>query len=796
MLNWLLKQANVGDVFLEHRGELTYHVQYPLALLVGLPLVLLVGVGIYVLQRRNLKSSPRSLVLALTVCRTFILALLVAVLAGPFVKLETARENRPVFALVFDRSQSMDLNAGPFNDGDARRIAQAAGMRVSEGPLDPEVRKAINQQTRARLAHAAISAKREQVTELASKRFELKAYTFARDITPVGVDANNFILPEPTPPGGPSSRIGDAIQHVLKEAAGRPVAGIVVFTDGESTGGITLGEMAQACRTANAPVFAVPTGAAAKARDVSIVDVSTSGQVTLGDTARVGVVLESQGYDGKPVKVVVRDGDKVLDTKEITLRSAEQQQVELTFTAEESGPRYLVVEVPPFPDEDHKTNNTDVALLRVSDEKAKVLYVEGLPRWDFRFLKNAMRRDTGLTGRDGKQVDILLEAEWRRKPEAERAKALPQTLEELAAYHTVILGDVSPKLLTPAFLKLLDQAVREKGVGLLIEVGPQAMPHDYDRTLLDLLPVQIDRKAAGVYAPAAKPFKLELTPDGVLHEAMQLYDEPGRNQAAWAQMLPYQWCVAAIRPSPAATVLATNPNVVNNYGKLPLIAWQPAGKGRVMLVGTDSTWLWRQNVADRFFYKFWGQAIRFVARTEDAGKKKSWIEVKPVRAQPGEDATVELRAYTAGGAPVEQPSLPVEITGPGTRTAVVLDADPNTKGRYVGRYRVPTVGDFRFQYSGGTAEARLRVLAAPEEMRYPNVNRSALKALAETTGGEMVELTDPDWHQKIVTKLKGEPKVTRRPPSESTVWDNWMVLAVLVFVYALDVGMRRLGGLS
>ena len=54
-----------------------------------------------------------------------------------------------MFALVFDRSQSMDLNAGPFNDGDARRIAQATGMCVSDGPLDPEVRKAVNQQTRA-----------------------------------------------------------------------------------------------------------------------------------------------------------------------------------------------------------------------------------------------------------------------------------------------------------------------------------------------------------------------------------------------------------------------------------------------------------------------------------------------------------------------------------------------------------------------------------------------------------------------------------------------------------------------
>src|SRR5262245_49068764 len=123
MLNWLLRQANVGDVFLEHPGELTYHVQYPLVLYVGLPVVALLGIGIFILQRRNLKSSPTSLIAALTACRVFILGLLVLVLAGPFVKLETARENRPVFAIIFDRSQSMDLNAGPFADHEARQIS-------------------------------------------------------------------------------------------------------------------------------------------------------------------------------------------------------------------------------------------------------------------------------------------------------------------------------------------------------------------------------------------------------------------------------------------------------------------------------------------------------------------------------------------------------------------------------------------------------------------------------------------------------------------------------------------------
>jgi hypothetical protein len=760
MLHWFLRQAGAGHTFLEHPGDLSLHVQSPLALGVGLPLVALAGVGIYRRQRRNLASSPRRLVVALTACRVAVLGLLVAVLAGPFVRLDAVQDHRPVFALLFDRSRSMDLPAGDAHPG----------------------------RSRAELAHAAFTTGRSDLVVPAAERFDVKAFTFARDVTPVGIDA----VPDPGPPGGPSSRIGDAVAHVLKEAAGRPVAGIVVFTDGESTGGLSLAEVALACKAARVPVFGVPTGPVGRARDVSVVDISTSGQCAVGDTARVGVALESHGFDGTLAKVTVRDGNKVLDTKELALRSTEQQHVELSFAAGDPGPRYLVAEVAPLPDEAFPTNNTDVALLRVTDEKLKVLYVDGLPRWDFRFLKNAMRRDTGLTGRDGKFVDIVLEAEWRRLPTETQGRALPRALDELAAYHTVVLGDASPRLLTPGFLALLGQAVREKGVGLVAQVGPQAMPHAFDRTLRDLLPVQME-DAPGVYAAPAKPFRLELAPDGALHEAMQFYDDPARNQAAWAELLPFQWCAAAVRPTPAATVLAVNPTVTNSFGELPLIAWHQAGRGRVLFVGTDSTWLWRQNAGDRLFYKFWGQAIRFVGRPDDAGKK-SWLEVKPVRATPGDDVTIELKAYAADGSPMQQPTATIAVSRAGAAATVSLAADPDQPGRYAGRFRVQAAGDYRFAY--GLVETRFHVPADLKEMRSPNVNRPALKQLADATGGDLVELSDPRWAKHIVAQLKGEAKQVRRPPEDQSLWDNWLVLGVLVAVYSLDVALRRFGGLA
>ena len=107
------------------------------------------------------------------------------------------------------------------------------------------------------------------------------------------------------------------------------------------------------------------------------------------------------------------------------------------------------MKVPPQPEEPEYLhgNNSDAAFVRVTDEKIKVLFLEGLPRWDYRFLKNAMRRDNGLGGRADKEPDIVLEAEWRRLSDKEQQDALPRTLDQLAEYHTIILGDVSPKML-------------------------------------------------------------------------------------------------------------------------------------------------------------------------------------------------------------------------------------------------------------------------------------------------------------------------------------------------------------
>ncbi len=796
---WLFRQLNLTDEFATHLDDVTLTFQSPYLLGWGLALLVPVAAFIYLRQKRNLPTVPSTMRLTLSATRILILLLLVFVLGSPYLKLDHKSEKKPIVAVLFDHSQSMSLHAGPYEGEELAAIARAAGYRAEGSTIDGRTRLALNGTSRAKLAQTVVQNGARGFFEGLSKKYDVQYWSFDRGMTQLGVDPAKLALPEPPTPGGGATQIGDAIGKILDESAGRHVAGIVVFSDGQNNGGRSPNEAATAAGAAKSPVFAVPVGSSKRIRDVAVVDVFATTPVTVGDTVRVSVTIESTGFDKRPITVELRgEDDKLITSKDIILRDTEQQQVELTLEATKPGTRYLKVNVPVQTEEAPAlhANNTESVFVRVSDEKLKVLYLEGRAHWDFRFLKNALRRDNGISGRTGKElVDLVLEAEWVRKPKDVQAEALPKTLKDLSEYHTVILGDVSPKLLDPAFVELLAKAVREKGVGLLVQAGPYNMPHKYGTALQDLLPVRLEKGLPGRYPRGIPSFRVELAPEGAIHESTRFYDEPGRNQNAWANLPRYYWSAAADRAAPGATVLAWNP-IATAYGKVPLIAHHYAGQGRVMFVGTDETFRWRQNVGERFFYRFWGQATRFVARRDTRGGKTSWIEVRPLRATPGEPAEIELMAFGPDGNPLGDPKQSIQITGGSKVQGLEMTADPLVKGRYTGRFAPGAAGDYVLKYTavGETVpvEARLRAINAADEMRQPNLNRPLLEQIGIASGGALVELTELPTIEK---RLEGvsKPHDLHR---EASLWDNWMTLALLVTLYTIDVGIRRLMGLS
>ncbi len=625
-----------------------------------------------------------------------------------------------------------------------------------------------------------------------AKTHDLRFVAFDRDVSTIGADPAKPEVPEADGPASSSTRIGDAIARVIDDAGDRPIAGILLLSDGRNTAGASPAEAARLASNDSAPVFPVTLGGSVRMKDVAIVDVFAPNIVSVGDTVKVAVTIESSGFDGRATKVDLKT-DSVIDSKEIVLRGAEQQVVELTFAATKPGSFALTVEVPPQPEEAEvlRSNNSDVAFVKVTDEKIKVLLIDGSPRWDFRFLKNAMRRDHGLGGAKGSA-----EPDVRVLSEMAGGATVPSSPEDLAGYDVVVLGDAAPGELGPKFLESLGKAVREKGLGLIVEAGPRHMPHEFDAAFRDLLPVKVGTRSSGVEAPVYSPFRLEVSAEGGVHEAMRLFDDPGRSAEVWAGMPAFFWCASADRPAPGATVLAWNPAIRSRFGKLPLIAHHVAGKGRVVFVGTDSTWLWRQNVGDRFFYKFWGQAVRFAAKSPDDAKKTR-IEARPVRAQPGEPVRIEVMAFAEDGSPRAESRLPASVlSAGGAPVAVELVADPAIRGRFTATVAPESPGDYRASFDPGSGsepiEARFRVLESVEELRHPDPDAQALAALAGATGGKVL---GPDEIASVRPLLKGEATVTEIH-REATVWDNWIVLALLMGLYSIDVGLRRLAGLS
>jgi hypothetical protein len=815
MLESLLRSIGVADEMVQNISDTHIAFQRPLWLY-ALLLLIPAGWFIYTRQRSNLATVRRSFRIALTATRVFVLGMLILVLASPVLRLTEEINKKPILAVVFDASQSMQLPAGPFSSDEERlAVARAAGLAVGDdGTMDAEIRATINGYGRLQLAQEAVEVARTTVFDKLAEKYDVQYFAFARRLEPIELKsgggavslegASGISVSQPN-----ASYLGDAVLGVLDRAAGQLVSGVLLFSDGQNTGGASPADAAAAARAYRrdgAPVYAVPIGSTADIQDVAIIDVYTSGLVAKKDTVRVHVTIEAHGFDGQVTKVELvahsREGETVLATKELVLSGTEQQQVELTFVAEESGPQYLEVRVPEHPNESQqlRANNHDVTYVRVSEKKLKVLLLDGRPRWDFRFLKNALRRDNGVAGRlSTDDPEVVVETEWRRMSAAEQAKALPATIEEISEYDVIILGDVSPELLNREREDLLIRAVQEHGVGLIVEAGPEYMPHAYGPDFQELLPVVVKEGVAGREAKVFEPFRMEVSASGAVHETMRLYEDIGRNQVVWSRMPEYYWCAAVERPAAGAEVLAWNPSVRLAQGKLPLISWHAAGEGKVMFIATDSTWLWRRTVGDRFFYKFWGQSLRSMAARDESGGAKSFIEVRPVRVQPGEEATIELTAFVDDeGKPREEPELVVAINGPGGSSSIKLQRDPRRTGRYRGSFLPTEAGKHAVSYTPPSgdpeqgAEALLNVMIAPEEFRQPQLNRATLAGLAQATGGSLIPV---DQLASLERKLTGKTLTTKRQ-DQATIWDNWLVLVILVLVYSIDVGIRRLMGLS
>ncbi|QTN32842.1 hypothetical protein HZ994_11045 [Akkermansiaceae bacterium] len=423
-----------------------------------------------------------------------------------------------------------------------------------------------------------------------------------------------------------------------------------------------------------------------------------------------------------------------------------------------------------------------------------MLVVETLPRWEFRFLRNALQRDPGV------ELSCLL-----LRPELGVAEGLdyipefPKTLEELSKFDVVFLGDVgmAPDQLTAEQCTQIRGLVENQASGVVFLPGPQGNQFTLlDTDLSDLIPVTLDDKSKEGF-PESLATPLNLTTEGRASLLTMLGDSEEENPEIWRRLPGFFWHAPVVRAKGGTEVLAVHANRRGPYGQVPLLVTKAAGSGKVLFMGIDSAWRWRRGVEDLYHYRFWGQVARWMSyqRNMAAGQRVRMF-FTPERPEPGATVTLNANGFDANGAPLKEGAIVVDITSPdGKSQRIELQKNDSEWGAFTGRFRVDLPGEWKLRaIASGAADLPTETTILAQGVDIEKTGQPArpgvLEEISKVSRGRSI-LPDqlPDLIKEIDALPEPRPLENRIP-----LWSHWATLAVMVFLLGVFWVGRKLNG--
>ncbi|HEY3627195.1 MAG TPA: glutamine amidotransferase [Terracidiphilus sp.] len=695
------------------------------------------------------------------------LAVLLLLLWQPAVTIGELSSQQNIIAVAVDDSRSMAMADGNGGDGRTGPTREAAAIAALNGGL---------------LAGL-------------EKRFQTRIYRIDRDLR--RADGTQGIAPN-----GPATHLDDGLKQLLADTSDLPLGAIVLMSDGSqnSTGlggsGIAPDAL-QALRNRRIPVHTVGFGREELAHDVEIEDVGVAEKAFAGTRVAATVTLTQHGYVGRKATLTVRDGSKMLASREITFGPDGRVQAEtLFFPAGAAGAKGISFGVDAMDGEENLSNNAISRPLVVSDTKRRILYIEGEPRWEFKFIRRAEDDDPTI-----QVVSMLRTSEnkiYRQgisNPD-DLANGFPVRPEDLFGYAGIIIGSVDAEYFTPLQQELLREYVDRRGGGILF-LGGRASLSDGGwaaSSLNELLPTFLPQGRNNFHR---NPATVELTAAGVDSPITRLLDDPEKNAERWRKLTYLADYEDPGAPKPGATVLASM-----NAGrrKLPLLITQNYGHGRTAVMATGGTWRWQMSEAlgDPSHDTFWRQLLRWlVADTPgpvsasmparilmDDGHMRVTAQVEDRQFQPAADAHVTAHIVGPEGVNAFLDLAPTQDT-PGAYQA---DWTAEKPGAYLAEISAETPGGqpqelgrdvVTFQREDGVAENF-----------HTEQNRRLLELLASQTGGRYWKPGDLRNLPRDISYSDAGISVR----STKELWDMPIVFALLIGLPAGEWLLRRKWG--
>ena len=732
--------------------------------------------------RRDGRSASNLIKSALGAFRIAALGLLLFLIFQPILRSRRTDVTPSTLAILVDDSNSMTLKEQWRTE---ERKEERVTVLRDPGAAD---------WTRLETAHRILTDPQLRLLERLSEKHQVRLYRFSDDLMPADLPEPGGSMPlfKPRDRVATATRLGNAIEDVAKELQGQPVAGILLLTDGGQNRGEDPLLAAQRSGANGMPVYTLGLGDPVPPRDLSVTSILADEVVRKNDEVVVSVSIRQRGLEGVTVPLTLSLGGRVVKRQSVKLGRTDQKiDLTLSFIPRQVGAFTLKASMPGQKGELSTANNEKLWPLRVVDKKLKILYVEGVPRWEYRFLKNAILRDQTT-----QLACILVDADPALGGEGNVSIFnFPPTKDALYQYDILILGDVPRGYFNTADLVNIRDFVTERGGSLLTIAGENFLPWEYRGSPLeDVWPVVVPNKRQEIIFSEA--FQLALTDEGARTPMMFLKDDADLNRRLWNSLPGMYWCALVDRAKPGARVLATHPTRQSAYGKLPLMAQQQVGEGTSFMSLVDSTWQWRFRVGDLYFYRFWGQVIRSLTPHELPGDNH-YTRVTTDRStySLGEEVIVRARLLTKQYQPVRLPQVSGEvIQADGRRHALTLESVPGAPGVYTADWLPEEPGAYRVVASGpggsGTA-AHFVVENIDIELERPEQNEALLRRIAEVSGGEYLRLSDlaslpdriPDRPRETVTRV------------ERDLWSAPLPLLLFVLLITAEWSLRKMKGL-
>src|ERR1700736_6403538 len=592
----------------------------------------------------------------------------------------------------------------------------------------------------------------------------------------------------------PATRLGDGLKQLAGEAADLPIGAVVLLSDGDdNSGGIDL-ETISTFRSRRIPVHTVGFGPEQAPRDIEVNDAIVPPRALADSRLAAKISFHQRGYAGQKAMLSVRDGNKALAAREITFSSDGQVQSEtLLFNAGPAGSKTLQFTIDPLPGEENRANNSVTRLVNVESSRRRILYVEGEPRWEYKFIRRAEQDDPIVN-----IASMLRTSEnkiYRQgiNDPKELADGFPSRVEELFDYQALIVGSVEATYFTAAQQELIQQFVDRRGGGLLL-LGGRGTLGDGGwgvSSLADLLPVVLPNKKGTFHRD---PATVELTPVGADNIITRLVEDPSRNAERWKK-LPYLMDYQdAGTPKPGAVVLA---EMIAGNRKMPLLITQNYGRGRAAVLATGGTWRWQmsQPLEDQTHEQFWQQLLRWLV-TDTPGRVVASVPSQMLF----DDGRVHFSAEVRDKNYLPAPDAHVEahILGPGGSAAQIeLTPDPYAPGTFRADWNADQAGSYLTEVTAARANEEVgrdvltfsRMDGVAENF-HTEQNRELLEKLSSQTGGRY-------WKPQELSKLPGEISYSEAGITVRDTKDLWnmpIIFFLIILLRSSEWLLRRKWG--